>query len=145
MRDLSLKEQRNEILFHDVLSNSKIKFFYRMPTTAERIQYKSALVNTLAKSKRPEDLLKVQLEWAKKFITGFREGDFAVDGKSISSDEGSENYYPGWKGLIEESAGDLLMEFAERVFDRPSYVIKDDENFFSNGNSNGTNEPGQKN
>lgn len=144
MRDLKPCEN-NEFTVFDRASETKIKLFYRTPTTTERLLYRSAVINTLTKSKSAEEASKVQLEWADKLITGFREGDFGVDEKPISSDKESEHYYPGWRGLLKETAGDILILFAETILDRPSFVIKDDEPFFSNASSSDTTEAGRPN
>ena len=136
MRDLKSSDQ-NSIIVFDSLTGTKIKLFYRTPTTKERLKYKSDIVNTLTKTKSVEEGTKMQLQWAKELITGFRQGDFGYDGKAISPNKDDENYYQAWKSLMEETASDILLAFIETVMDRPVMVIKDvevDESFFS-GNS----------
>ena len=135
MRDLILSEN-NEFNLYDRASNSTIKLFYRTPTTEERIQYKSALVNVTVKSKDAADIIKTQLEWGKKILTGFAEDSFCVNGKPISSDEKSENYHPGWKDAVAETASDILLTFVEFILDAPNYAIKGDSIPFGNNSGN---------
>lgn len=128
MRDLHISEE-NWMTIFDVASGSKIRLKYENPNTEERLQYNSDIVKSLSKNQDAKDALKVQLEYAEKKLTGFYEGDFGVNGKPISSDTESENYYQGWKGLIRETAGDILITFSKTIFGEPNYVVKDDLDF----------------
>lgn len=144
MRDLKSSEH-NSITVFDSLTGTRIKLFYRTPTTKERLRYKSDIVNTLTKTKSVEEGTKIQLTWAKELITGFRQGDFGYDGQTISSNKEDANYYQAWKGIMEETASDILLAFIETVMDRPVMVVKDnevDESFFS-GNSRDLTTSGQ--
>lgn len=131
MRDLK-SSTKNEFIVFDQISGSKVKLFYKTITTEDRLNYNSEIVRTLSKTKDVKDALKIQIDWSEDLITGFREGDFSVDGKPISSDPDSENYYEGWKGLLKETASDLLLLFSKTILGEPGFVVKDDEpNFFS--------------
>jgi hypothetical protein len=110
----------------DVLSGTKIKLFYRTPTTTDRIQYQSAALNLLTKTQKIEAMVELQINWAEKLLTGFRKGDFTFDEKAISSDQKDKDYYAGWFGVLKETAGDILLNFIKTVFGESSYVIKDE-------------------
>lgn len=126
MRDLK-NSNKNELTIYDKISDTKVTLFYRTPTTKERIQYKSALINTSLKSKELEEVMKVQINWAKELLTGFSEGSFCFDDKPISAVEDNANYNPGWKEIVAEGAADILLTFVEIVLDSPNYAIKGTE------------------
>lgn len=122
-RELKISEQ-NELVIFDSLTGEKIKFFYKTPTTDNKIAYQSAVMNSLTKKGGMEDVFKIQLEWAKKFITGFEPGYFFVDGVELTTAT------PAWKEIIAETAGDLLIAFAKYLFGESSYVIKEESRPF---------------
>lgn len=123
-RELKQSEQ-NEIVLFDALTGEKVKFFYKTPKTDNKIAYQSAMMNSLTKKSGIEDVYKIQLEWAKKFITGFEPGYFLVDGVQLTIET------PAWKDVIAETAGDLLIAFSKYLFGESSYVIKEDSRPFS--------------
>lgn len=120
------KSDVNEMTIFDVLSGTKIKLFYKTPTTADRILYQSAILNLLTKTQKIESMVELQMNWAEKFITGFRKGDFTLDEKEISSDPKDKDHYAGWFGVLKETAGDILLVFIKSLFGESSYVIKDE-------------------
>jgi hypothetical protein len=124
-RELKYSEQ-NEITLFDSLSGTKIKLYYKTPTTQDRILYQSAALNILTKKNSFEEVINLQLSWAEKFITGFRKGDFTVEGKEISSDKNDSDYYPGWFGILKETASDILMNVIKTIFGESSFVIKEE-------------------
>src|SRR3990170_758002 len=69
----------------------------------------------------PEDiarnLAEIRVEFGLKVLTGFKDGDFGVDGKPISSDPESNNFYPEWKNLLREKAPRILSALAVGVFE----------------------------
>jgi len=125
MRDLKASD-KNEITIFDKQSGTQIKFFYKTPLTTDRIEYKSKLTKTAIENKNDINtaMAKVQLEFAEKFIVGFDEKTFGVDGKPISSNPESENYFAEWKKYLMDNAADLLFTFIDVVFDAPNYQVK---------------------
>lgn len=121
----------NEFSVFDKPSQSTITLFYRKPKNAEFIQYQSALVNTAVKNKdsidKVSETLNTAVEWALKFITGFKKGSYVIDGKEISSDEKDVNYYPEWKELLRKEAFSELNTFVNVVLGEPNYVVKGDK------------------
>lgn len=106
----------NKIEFFDKISESDLTLFYRLPTVVERIKYSNEIY-TRQNNKillNPE----VRLEYALKIVTGIGENQFAdTNNKPISSDNKNENFNPAWKSLLKESAAELLMVLAFRVFE----------------------------
>jgi len=143
MRDLKASDKNLMVIF-DTATGSKIGYYYSSVTTEERLQFNSDFINEINKTKDIRSALEVQMNWAEKKLTGFREGDYCYDGKPISSDPENSNHYAGWKQLIRENDSDKLLSIAKILFGEPSFVIKEDSpNFFSK-NSNGITMPGQR-
>lgn len=116
----SLSTETNELILYDNISNSKLVFYYRDPTTAERMAY----ANESVQRKRNKIITKIpetRIKYAEMIMTGFREGDFTEkkNGKEqpLSSDPSSPYYCQGWKEMIKTKAADLLMLLAAHVFD----------------------------
>jgi len=127
MRELRSSD-KNEILIFDKQSGTRIKLFYRTPSTSERVQYKSAIINAASKNRlnASDAISNCQLDYAEKFITGFEENNFSVDGNAISSNPASKDYYADWKQFLKDSASDIMFAFVDVVFDAPNYQLKDE-------------------
>ncbi len=120
-----LGEELSELRIQDNLSNSEIVLRYRTPTTQERLGYENA--KAVRKGGRVEDKRpQARQKYGMKILAGFREGDFErmVDGKwtPISSNPDSPNYWPEWKSVIAEQAGDMVEALAIQVFDLPVMI-----------------------
>jgi hypothetical protein len=115
MRDLT-KSDRNKLVINDTRSGTEIELYYRNPTTQEEIEYQSKLIKRKGK-KVLINAFETRLQMGLKILTGFREGDFGVDGKPISSDPSSPNYREDWKDLLKEYAADIVTAFAFAVFE----------------------------
>jgi hypothetical protein len=117
-RDLT-KSDTNELEVDDRLSGSKLMLYYRMPTTSERVQYQRKLIKR-ERNKIKDNSYETRLEYGALILTGFRKGDFIVEGKTISSDPQDLDYYPTWKTLLNDTAADLLVALAFAVFESVS-------------------------
>lgn len=126
MRDLKSSD-KNELLIFDNASGSKILLYYATPTTKERLEFNSEVLKALTETRDPLEAQKIQIDLALEKITGFRSGDFGYDGKEISSDTNDENYYAGWKGLLKETASDIIITVARTIYGEPNFVIKNDK------------------
>ena len=122
--------ERNEIIFNDPLSGTKVALYYRHPTTSKRQGYMNDAVKRVKGNvtfHRAEALAK----WGAKVLVGIREGDFLrmVDGKpaSMSSDPASPDYYDGWREEIEAGCGDLISAMAAQVFDVVPDVVRGED------------------
>jgi hypothetical protein len=127
MRELRSTD-RNELIIFDKQSGTKIKFFWRTPSTSERVAYKSAIINAAQKHRMDPSgaISDVQLEFGLKFITGFDDNNFSVDDAAISTNPTSPVYYADWKAFLKETASDLVFAFVDIVFDAPNYQLKND-------------------
>jgi len=123
------KTELNKIIVFDKISGSTIELYYRSITSTERIQYKSAILNQLTKSNNIEDAIAMQLAWAEKIITGFKKGDFTLDGKIISSDPSDSDYYAGWFSILKEMATDILLLVIDTILGNTSYIVRTDVPF----------------
>lgn len=136
MRDLAATN-KNEIDLYDNLSGTTIRFFYRTPTSKDRLSYRSAMLKELIELQNMNTVQSAQLDYVIDFISGFSDDSFSYDGKAISSDPEAKNYKPDWKIFLKENAADLLLTVCRVLFDEPNYVIK--KNLISMTNSgNGT-------
>ena len=125
-----LSDTPNELKIYDNLSDSGIVFYYRMPTTQERVAYSNACVFRKGKkivNKTPEARQKYGLA----ILTGIRDGDFEVkkNGKwaPLSSDSGSEHYDPDWKSHVQRHASDLVELLAAQVFDASARISRNED------------------
>ena len=114
MFDLAASD-KNRITINDTRSGTQIELTYRNPTTQEEIDYQAKAYKR--KGKKFYVNTGVKIKSALDILTGFREGDFGIDGKQISSDPGSAHYHPDWKGLLLQSASHILIAFASAVFE----------------------------
>ena len=115
-----LGEELSEVKIRDVLSDSDVVLFYRLPTTKMRLGYENAKAvrkNGKVVNRLPE----ARQEYGLKILAGIGEGDFEhkVDGewKPLSSDPKSPDYDPDWKGILAKLAGDMVELLAIQVFD----------------------------
>ena len=145
MRDLKFSD-KNIFAVFDNVSGSGLRLYYRTIQTMDRIEYEREIMEELEKQRKNKNqadfksILKIQLKWADDFITGIVEGDWCYDGKIISSDPQSPNYYELWKQFLNENAGEVILKFVQLILGTPNTVIKaDDPNFFSMNLSNTTN------
>ncbi|HAV56607.1 MAG TPA: hypothetical protein DCX45_03595 [Acinetobacter junii] len=126
MRDLKTSE-KNELLIFDNASGSRILIYYSTPTTKDRLQFNSLVLQALTETRDAEKAQEVQISLALEKITGFGENCFVYDGKQISSNKEDENYYAGWRSLLKETAADILITFARTIFAEPNFVLKNDK------------------
>lgn len=126
----SLGEELNELKIRDNISKSEIILYYRTPTSEEQGAYTNQCVQRI-RNKVVNKTGGTRMKFGSKILAGFRDGDFTIpkDGKivAISSDEKSENFYPGWKDLILKKASDLIEVLAMHVFESPVQVDDDDD------------------
>lgn len=124
MRDLE-ESNENELVIDDTISESKIKLFYRQPTTEERVRYQQNLWER--KGKKVLVNAEMRLGIGLKILTGFREGDFGYAGKPISSDPKSPNYRADWKELLKKTSADIVIALAVAVFEGIGMSAKEEE------------------
>lgn len=115
MRELT-RSEKNTLTVLDTRSGSEIELYYRNPTSREEALYNTRLV----KKKGAKIVIRsfdVREEFGLKILTGFRTGDFGVDGKPISSDPNDPNYRDDWKRIVAEGASDIVRTLALTVFE----------------------------
>lgn len=115
MRDLT-RSDKNKMIINDARSGSEIELYYRNPTTQEEVEYQSKLFKRQGK-KMLINAFSTRLEMGLKILTGFREGDFGIEGKPIASDPQNPNYKENWKELLKENAADIITAFSFAVFE----------------------------
>ena len=101
-------------------------FFYRRPTTEEIVAYNKSLF-TKRNGKVHNNVVPTRIEMGLKILTGFQDGVFALNGRSISSDPASPDFYPDWKGLLKQVLSGTVANFAFRVFEAVSEASPDQE------------------
>ncbi len=115
MRDLTPSD-KNEMIISDARSGSEILLYYRNPTTEEEVGYQANLFRKAGK-KLKIAAFETRLKYGLKILTGFRDGDFGIDGRPIASDPASPHYREDWKALVARSAPDIVNTFAFAVFE----------------------------
>lgn len=125
-RDIASSD-KNEVGIYDQTSGSKIIFYHKTVETSDHLKYRSKINQILVARVGTPDTEEVQLfqiDNILEFITGFSEDSFERNGKSISSDTQKTNYYEGWKGMLKEKCGDLLLTVNSVLFDETNFHIK---------------------
>lgn len=115
MRDLK-KSDRNRVVLNDSASGTEIGLFYSTPTAAQMCAYRQAAIKRKG-GKVVVDNFAPALKFGLEIITGFDEGAFGFDGQPISSDPESPHFRDDWKGLLKETAADIVTMVAHCVFD----------------------------
>jgi hypothetical protein len=133
MRELKAATQHS-IRITDSITGETAELFYRMPTASERVGFERA-AHQWKKNRFMDKSGEARLEYGMKVLTGFKDGAFAVDGKPISSDPSTPDYYPDWKTLVQESASDLVNAMAMAVFQGARVEEAEDEGEEDDGTS----------
>src|SRR3990172_4529327 len=121
MLDLTRQDVFKKIVF-DSATGEEVEITHRLPTTQEEIEFQRKTFRRRdRKSISPEDiarnLAEIRVDFGLRIVTGFKDGDFGVDGKPISSDPVSTNFYPEWKALLRDKAPRILSALAVGVFE----------------------------
>lgn len=115
MRDLG-DFTNNELTLLDGKSGGECTFFYRDIESEDIVKYRSLSYKKKA-GKVKVNITKAQIIMAIDIITGFKDGFFCINGKAISSDSQSPNFYKEWKNLLRRKAADLLVVFTTAIFE----------------------------
>jgi len=114
MRDLTAKT--NIMRITDAIGGGIVELHYRLPTTEERLEYQRACLVQDGDEVR-FDPGQARVDFGLLVLTGIRDGDFAADGKPISSNPDSPDYREDWKILLRATASDLLGALGMAVFE----------------------------
>lgn len=117
MRELN--PTRNILSINDELAGCTHEFYYRMPTTAERIQYQAGLYQRKG-NKVINKAYAQQIKFGQKMITGIKAGTLSYDGVALSSEAGTPGYREDWKTILETCAPELLALLARAIFESTS-------------------------
>ena len=116
MRSLDISD-RNRLVMEDSRIGVDIELFYRNPKPLEETSYRARLTEA-----SETGIARARLNFGLNILTGFREGDFKSNGKPISCRKGSPNYCKDWKGLLRETAADLVRVFACAIFENSRVI-----------------------
>ncbi len=100
--------------------------FYRRPTTEEIIAYNSRLFQK-RNGKVVNNVVPTRIEMGLKILTGVQDGVFTLNGRPISSDPSSSDFYADWKNLLKGTLSGTIANFAFRVFEAVSEAQLDQE------------------
>jgi len=124
----------NTLLIKDPISNTPIGWYYRLPTTEERLQYKNKVISRGSAGVIVADNAdEIMQDFAFDMIIGFRLGDFERrldDGSYVAFSWRQEdaNYYPEWRQWLRDNAMDLVTPLGIKLFiERPVSVPEDIE------------------
>jgi hypothetical protein len=125
-----LGETNNSVLIRDNLSETDVRLFYRIPTTAERVSYSNESFRRKG-GKIINQAVETRLKYGLKIVTGIRDGDFerSVDNRwlPISSDPNHPDYAKDWKEFLEKYASDLVQLLSLRVFEASAQIAEEPE------------------
>ena len=121
MLDLNNQDVFRKVIF-DSATGQEVELSHRLPTAPEEVEFQQRTFRRRNKKNiSPEDiarnLAEIRVDFGMRIVTGFKEGDFGVDGKPISSDPGSTNFYPEWKNLLRDMAPRIVSALAVGVFE----------------------------
>lgn len=111
------KCDNNEFRFLDPRSNEEVIFFYRSPTTEDRVRHQASRYGRIG-SKMVIRTRTACVESAAAILTGIRDGDFVVGDEPLSSTPGGPGYREDWRDLIRDMAGDLLLLMGHDLFEQ---------------------------
>lgn len=114
MRELCA--ERNVMEIRDELAGAVHEFYYRMPTTKERMQFQAGLWERKGK-KIVSKALAQQLKYGLLILTGIKTGTLSAAGKPLSTTPGEEGYREDWKKLLENGCPELVALLARTVFE----------------------------
>src|SRR3990172_6690171 len=120
MLDLGKQDVFRKIVF-DSATGQEVELLHRLPTTQEEVEFQRKTFRRRdRRSISPEDiarnLAEIRVDFGLRIVTGFKDGDFGVDGKPISSDPVSTNFYPEWKAILRDKAPRILSALPVRLF-----------------------------
>jgi len=86
--------------------------YARVPSPDERLQYRTDLLRCIKPdgSMKMKCLQAITKKWAKKVLTGFRKGDFVINGQELDPDD------PEWVDKVWEYAPDIISTAVSNVF-----------------------------
>lgn len=127
MFDLSCEKNRFPVAAKNHKGeDTTFDFFYRRPTTEEIIAYNKGLF-IKKNGKVINNVVPTRIEMGLRILTGVQDGVFSLNGKAISSDPGSPDYYPDWKNLLKGALSGTVANFAFKVFEAVSEAQIDQE------------------
>ena len=120
------KTDIKKVLITHAASQVEIPFFYREPTTKERLAYSNSILNKTGR-RVFIDSATARLRGGLTVVTGVADGILGRedDGevRAVSTIPGTEDYYPQWKDLVRDHLGQELMLLGAMVFEGSSIQI----------------------
>ena len=118
-RELSKENLR--VVFFDRLSDSDLELFYRMPTSAEQVDYDNSLM-TRTRNKITSNIGAARMKYGKAILKGIGDDTFTVqkDGGywlPLHSHDDSEHYAEDWKDIVCKMAPDVVSRLGFHVFE----------------------------
>ena len=97
------------------VGDTELEFYARTPTTEERVQYRRDIAKCFNRKGELdyERYIKVCTRWAKRILTGFREGDLVMNGEPLSPEDEK------WKDVVAEKIPDIFEAICGKVFETP--------------------------
>ncbi len=110
-----LGEERHRMAISDPVSGSVITFYFRRPTSEERVAYQLSVFH-LDGGERRLRLSETRLRFGLEILAGFEAGDFIIqrDGEVQSLDPDRQ---PDWKEHLADHAPDLVSYLGQQVFE----------------------------
>ncbi len=110
-----LGEERHKMAIQDPVSDSVITFYFRRPTSEERVAYQLSVFH-LDSGERRLRLSDTRLRFGLEILVGFGAGDFLIqaEGEVLDLDPG---HHPDWKEHLRHHAPDLVSYLGQQVFE----------------------------
>lgn len=122
-----LNPERQVLEVQDRTTGEVYEIYYRMPTNEERVRYGNKTIYRKGKKVLfRNNLLPLNIEFGKLLITGFGENVFTLNGKPISSEKSSPNFFEGWRDLVAKNAPEYLSLVGQTAMNAVAISGKDD-------------------
>ena len=110
-----LGEERHALAIQDPVSGSVITFYYRRPTSEERVAYQLSAYR-IEGGERRFQLGETRLKFGLKIVLGFEAGDFLIqeNGELVPLDS---DRHGDWQEQLLKHAPDLVAYLAQQVFE----------------------------
>ena len=110
-----LGEERHKMAIQDPLSGSVITFFFRRPTSEERVAYQLSVFH-LDGGERRLRLSETRLRYGLEILMGFEAGDFVIQEESEVESLDPDRHLD-WKEHLAQHAPDLVSFLGQQVFE----------------------------
>ena len=110
-----LGDDNHEMSIQDPVSGSAITFYFRRPTSEERVAYQLSVFHLEGGDRRLR-LSETRLRFGLDILRGFKVGDFITE-EGGETERLDPDQHPDWKERLAKHAPDLVSYLGQQVFE----------------------------